>query len=119
MKALRKTRMRTRSFSDTQATESSLPVRACQMHRDSVPPARFHQMTLTSDSDAADKAVQENVLLSPSAKKLYACLDSDPKGADELSQKTGLPVAQVMSAAVELLMEGCIHEVGKNQFVRG
>ena len=119
MKALRKTRMRARSFSDTQATESSLPVRACQMHRDSVPPARFHQMTLTSDSDAADKAVQENVLLSPSAKKLYACLDSDPKGADELSQKTGLPVAQVMSAAVELLMEGCIHEVGKNQFVRG
>ena len=119
MKALRKTRMRTRSFSDTQATESSLPVRACQMHRDSVPPARFHQMTLTSDSDAADKAVQENVLLSPSAKKLYACLDSDPKGADELSQKTGLPVAQVMSAAVELLMEGCIHEVGKNLFVRG
>ena len=119
MKALRKTRMRARSFSDTQATESSLPVRACQMHRDSVPPARFHQMTLTSGSDAADKAVQENVLLSPSAKKLYACLDSDPKGADELSQKTGLPVAQVMSAAVELLMEGCIHEVGKNQFVRG
>ena len=63
--------------------------------------------------------MQENVLLSPAAKTLYTCLNSDPQGADELSQKTGLPVAQVMSAAVELLMEGCIHEVGKNLFVRG
>ena len=84
-----------------------------------MPPVRFHQMTLTFDSDEAEKTVQENVLLSPAAKNLYTCLNSDPQGADELSQKTGLPVAQVMSAAVELLMEGCIHEVGKNQFVRG
>ena len=73
----------------------------------------------TGVSDEAEKAVQDNLMLSPAAKKLYACLDSDPRGADELSQKTNLPVAQVMSAAVELLMEGCIHEVGKNQFVRG
>ena len=64
---------------------------------------------------ARHRAVQST----PAAKKLYACLDSDPRGADELSQKTNLPVAQVMSAAVELLMEGCIHEVGRNLFVRG
>ena len=76
-------------------------------------------MTLTFDSDEAEKAVQDNLMLSPAAKKLYTCLDSDPRGADELSQKTNLPVAQVMSAAVELLTEGCIHEVGRNLFVRG
>ena len=119
MAALRKTRMRTRSSSDMKVSESSPPVRSCRMNTESVPPIRFHQMTLTFDSDEAEKAVQDNVMLSPAAKRLYACLDSDPRGADELSQKTNLPVAQVMSAAVELLMEGCIHEVGKNLFVRG
>ena len=85
----------------------------------SAAPVSFHQMTLTFDVDTADKEVLENVILSPDAKTLYACLDSDPKGADELSQKAGLPVAQIMSAAVELLMEGYIHEIGKNLFVRG
>ena len=119
MAALRKIRMRTRSSSDMNASESSPPVRARRMNSESVPPIRFHQMALTFDSDEAEKAVQDNVMLSPAAKRLYACLDSDPRGADELSQKTNLPVAQVMSAAVELLMEGCIHEVGKNLFVRG
>ena len=119
MAALRKARVRRRPVQGTQMTESSPQVREHPLSERSMPPVRFHQMTLTFDSDEAEKTVQENVLLSPAAKKLYACLNSDPQGADELSQKTGLPVAQVMSAAVELLMEGCIHEVGKNQFVRG
>ena len=114
MAALRKPRTRAMSSSKAQVSNGSH-----KMAADSEPPVRFHQMTLTSDSDEAEKAVLDNVMLSPAAKKLYACLDSDPRGADELSQKTNLPVAQVMSAAVELLMEGCIHEVGKNQFVRG
>ena len=119
MAALRKPRMRHRAVQSTQMTEPSPQGREYQLGEGSVPPIRFHQMTLTFDSDEAEKTVQENVLLSPAAKKLYSCLSSDPQGADELSQKTNLPVAQVMSAAVELLMEGCIHEVGKNQFVRG
>ena len=119
MAALRKPRMRHRAVQSTQMTEPSPQGREYQLGEGSVPPIRFHQMTLTFDSDEAEKAVLDNVMLSPAAKKLYACLDSDPRGADELSQKTNLPVAQVMSAAVELLMEGCIHEVGKNQFVRG
>ena len=119
MAALRKPRMRHRAVQSTQMTEPSPQGREYQLGEGSVPPIRFHQMTLTFDSDEAEKAVQDNLMLSPAAKKLYACLDSDPRGADELSQKTNLPVAQVMSAAVELLMEGCIHEVGKNQFVRG
>lgn len=114
MVALRKPRVRTMSSSESQP-----PIRFRQMAAESEPPVKFHQMTLTFDSDEAEKAVLDNVMLSPAAKKLYACLDSDPRGADELSQKTNLPVAQVMSAAVELLMEGCIHEVGKNLFVRG
>ena len=117
--ALRKPRARHRAVQSTQMTEPSPQGREYQLGEGSVPPIRFHQMTLTFDSDEAEKAVQDNLMLSPAAKKLYACLDSDPRGADELSQKTNLPVAQVMSAAVELLMEGCIHEVGKNQFVRG
>ena len=108
MAALRKPRMRHRAVQSTQMTEPSPQGREYQLGEGSVPPIRFHQMTLTFDSDEA-----------PAAKKLYACLDSDPRGADELSQKTNLPVAQVMSAAVELLMEGCIHEVGRNLFVRG
>ena len=119
MAAVRKPRARHRAVQSTQMTEPSLQGREYQLGEGSVPPIRFHQMTLTFDSDEAEKAVQDNLILSPAAKKLYACLDSDPRGADELSQKTNLPVAQVMSAAVELLMEGCIHEVGKNQFVRG
>ena len=119
MAALRKPRIRHRAVQSTQMTEPSPQGREYQLGEGSVPPIRFHQMTLTFDSDEAEKAVQDNLMLSPAAKKLYACLDSDPRGADELSQKTNLPVAQVMSAAVELLMEGCIHEVGKNQFVRG
>ena len=119
MAALRKPRIRHRAVQSTQMTEPSPQGREYQLGEGSVPPIRFHQMTLTFDSDEAEKAVLDNVMLSPAAKKLYACLDSDPRGADELSQKTNLPVAQVMSAAVELLMEGCIHEVGKNQFVRG
>ena len=119
MAALRKPRARHRAVQSTQMTEPSPQGREYQLGEGSVPPIRFHQMTLTFDSDEAEKAVLDNVMLSPAAKKLYACLDSDPRGADELSQKTNLPVAQVMSAAVELLMEGCIHEVGKNQFVRG
>ena len=119
MAALRKPRARHRAVQSTQMTEPSPQGREYQLGEGSVPPIRFHQMTLTFDSDEAEKAVQDNLMLSPAAKKLYACLDSDPRGADELSQKTNLPVAQVMSAAVELLMEGCIHEVGKNQFVRG
>ena len=119
MAALRKPRARHRAVQSTQMTEPSPQGREYQLREGSVPPIRFHQMTLTFDSDEAEKAVQDNLMLSPAAKKLYACLDSDPRGADELSQKTNLPVAQVMSAAVELLMEGCIHEVGKNQFVRG
>ena len=119
MAALRKPRMRHRAVQSTQMTEPSPQGREYQLGEGSVPPIRFHQMTLTFDSDEAEKAVQDNLMLSPAAKKLYACLDSDPRGADELSQKTNLPVAQVMSAAVELLMEGCIHEVGKNLFVRG
>ena len=119
MAALRKPRARHKAVQSTQMTEPSLQGREYQLGEGSVPPIRFHQMTLTFDSDEAEKAVQDNLMLSPAAKKLYACLDSDPRGADELSQKTNLPVAQVMSAAVELLMEGCIHEVGKNQFVRG
>ena len=119
MAALRKPRARHRAVQSTQMTEPSPQGREYQLGEGSVPPIRFHQMTLTSDSDEAEKAVLDNVMLSPAAKKLYACLDSDPRGADELSQKTNLPVAQVMSAAVELLMEGCIHEVGKNLFVRG
>ena len=119
MVALRKPRARHRAVQSTQMTEPSPQGREYQLGEGSVPPIRFHQMTLTFDSDEAEKAVQDNLMLSPAAKKLYACLDSDPRGADELSQKTNLPVAQVMSAAVELLMEGCIHEVGKNLFVRG
>ena len=119
MAALRKPRMRHRAVQSTQMTEPSPQGREYQLGEGSVPPIRFHQMTLTFDSDEAEKAVQDNLMLSPAAKKLYACLDSDPRGADELSQKTNLPVAQVMSAAVELLMEGCIHEVGRNLFVRG
>ena len=119
MAALRKPRARHRAVQSTQMTEPSPQGREYQLGEGSVPPIRFHQMTLTFDSDEAEKAVLDNVMLSPAAKKLYACLDSDPRGADELSQKTNLPVAQVMSAAVELLMEGCIHEVGKNLFVRG
>ena len=119
MAALRKPRARHKAVQSTQMTEPSPQGREYQLGEGSVPPIRFHQMTLTFDSDEAEKAVQDNLMLSPAAKKLYACLDSDPRGADELSQKTNLPVAQVMSAAVELLMEGCIHEVGKNQFVRG
>ncbi|MBQ1292024.1 MAG: DNA-processing protein DprA [Lachnospiraceae bacterium] len=119
MAALRKPRARHRAVQSTQMTEPSPQGREYQLGEGSVPPIRFHQMTLTFDSDESEKAVLDNVMLSPAAKKLYACLDSDPRGADELSQKTNLPVAQVMSAAVELLMEGCIHEVGKNQFVRG
>ena len=119
MAALRKPRARHRAVQSTQMTEPSPQGREYQLGEGSVPPIRFHQMTLTFDSDEAEKAVQDNLMLSPAAKKLYACLDSDPRGADELSQKTNLPVAQVMSAAVELLMEGCIHEVGKNLFVRG
>ena len=114
MAALR--RPRTRAMS---SSKSQVPNGSHQMAAYSDPPVRFHQMTLTFDSDEAEKAVQDNVMLSPAAKRLYACLDSDPRGADELSQKTNLPVAQVMSAAVELLMEGCIHEVGRNLFVRG
>ena len=119
MAALRKPRARHRAVQSTQMTEPSPQGREYQLGEGSVPPIRFHQMTLTFDSDEAEKAVLDNVMLSPAAKKLYACLDSDPRGADELSQKTNLPVAQVMSAAVELLMEGCIHEVGRNLFVRG
>ena len=119
MAALRKPRMRHRAVQSTQMTEPSPQGREYQLGEGSVPPIRFHQMTLTFDSDESEKAVLDNVMLSPAAKKLYACLDSDPQGADELSQKTNLPVAQVMSAAVELLMEGCIHEVGRNLFVRG
>ena len=119
MAALRKPRARHRAVQSTQMTEPSPQGREYQLGEGSVPPIRFHQMTLTFDSDEAEKAVQDNLMLSPAAKTLYACLDSDPRGADELSQKTNLPVAQVMSAAVELLMEGCIHEVGKNLFVRG
>ena len=119
MEALRKARVRRRPVQGTHMTESSPLIREHPLNERSMPPVRFHQMTLTFDSDEAEKTVQENVLLSPAAKKLYTCLNSDPQGADELSQKTGLPVAQVMSAAVELLMEGCIHEVGKNLFVRG
>ncbi len=118
MAALRKAKARHRAFQSTQIT-GSMQVREQRLNGGSAPPVKFHQMTLTFDSDEAEKTVQENVLLSPAAKKLYSCLSSDPQGADELSQKTSLPVAQVMSAAVELLMEGCIHEVGKNQFVRG
>ena len=119
MAALRKPRMRHRAVQSTQMTEPPPQGREYHLGEGSVPPIRFHQMTLTFDSDEAEKAVQDNLMLSPAAKKLYACLDSDPRGADELSQKTNLPVAQVMSAAVELLMEGCIHEVGRNLFVRG
>ncbi len=127
MAALRKPRVRTMSSSESQppirfrqmAAESEPSVRFQRKAAESEPSVRFHQMTLTFDSDEAEKAVLDNVMLSPAAKKLYSCLDSDPQGADELSQKTNLSVAQVMSAAVELLMEGCIHEVGKNLFVRG
>ena len=119
MAALRKVKARHKTVQSAQMTKSSPQIREHPLRGDSMPPVRFHQMTLTFDSDAAESAVQDNVMLSPAAKKLYAFLDSDPRGADELSQKTALSVAQVMSAAVELLMEGCIHEVGKNQFVRG
>ena len=119
MAALRKPRTRHRAVQSTQMTEPSPQGKEYQLGEGSVPPIQFHQMTLTFDSGEAEKAVQDNLMLSPAAKTLYACLDSDPRGADELSQKTGLPVAQVMSAAVELLMEGCIHEAGKNLFVRG
>ena len=119
MAALRKAKARDRAFQSAQMTGSSPQVREHRLSEGSAPPVKFHQMTLTFDSDEAEKTVQENVLLSPAAKKLYSCLSSDPQGADELSQKTDLPVAQVMSAAVELLMEGCIQEVGKNLFVRG
>lgn len=118
MAALRKARVRHRPVQGMQMTEFSPQVGEQSPREASVPPIKFHQMTLTFDSNEAEKTVQDNVMLSPAAKKLYACLDSDPRGADELCQKTGLPVAQVMSAAVELLMEGCIHEVGKNLFVR-
>ena len=117
--ALKKVRARCSAAHSTQMTGSSPQVGEQSPREASVPPIKFHQMTLTFDSNEAEKAVQDNLMLSPAAKKLYACLDSDPRGADELCQKTGLPVAQVMSAAVELLMEGCIHEVGKNLFVRG
>jgi len=119
MAALKKARVRRRPVQGMKMTEFSPQIREHPLSEGSTPPVRFHQMTLTFDSDAAERSVLENVLLSPAAKKLYSCLDSDPQGADELCQKTGLPVAQVMSAAVELLMEGCIHEVGKNLFVRG
>lgn len=84
----------------------------------SSPPIRFHQISLDLESDRADTAVAASDFLSANAKALYNYIGSDPRGADELSMASGLTVPQVMSAAVELLMDGCIHEVGKNLFIR-
>ena len=53
MAALRKPRMRHRAVQSTQMTEPSPQGREYQLGEGSVPPIRFHQMTLTFDSDEA------------------------------------------------------------------
>ncbi len=79
---------------------------------------RYHQLSLNLVGDLADRTVRENPSLSADAKALYQHIGSDALGADELSLRTGFPIQRVMSAVIELLMEGCVREVGKNLFVR-
>ncbi len=58
----------------------------------------------------------EKISLAPEEELVYSCLDSMPKGLEEILQKTELTVSQVLSALLSLQLKGCVTETEKAHY---